>query len=107
MRVFAFEGLRYGAKAGDAGRLAAPPYDQIDDAARDRFQAASPYQFVHLTRPVATGSPVAAATPAMALAGLAELAELAENTAMDAAPPAAAAAVPSGPAAQTGGRGPA
>ncbi len=60
MRVFAFEGLRYGAKAGDAGRLAAPPYDQIDDAARDRFQAASPYQFVHLTRPVATGSAAAA-----------------------------------------------
>src|SRR5258708_7956960 len=60
MRVFAFEGLRYGAKAGDAGRLAAPRYDQIDDAARDRFQAASPYQFVHLTRPVATGSAAAA-----------------------------------------------
>lgn len=56
MRLFAFEGLRYGARAGDAGRLAAPPYDQIDDAARDRFQAASPYQFVHLTRPVATGA---------------------------------------------------
>jgi uncharacterized protein (DUF1015 family) len=56
MRLFAFEGLRYTAKAGDAGRLAAPPYDQIDDAARDRFQAASPYQFVHLTRPVATAA---------------------------------------------------
>ena len=56
MRLFAFEGLRYSAKAGDAGRLAAPPYDQIDDAARDRFQAASPYQFVHLTRPVATAA---------------------------------------------------
>src|ERR1700680_1148450 len=56
MRLFAFEGLRYGAGAGDASRLAAPPYDQIDDAARDRFQAASPYQFVHLTRPVATGA---------------------------------------------------
>lgn len=56
MRLFAFEGLRYGARAGDAGRLAAPPYDQIDDAARDRFQAASPYHFVHLTRPVATGA---------------------------------------------------
>jgi uncharacterized protein (DUF1015 family) len=56
MRLFAFEGLRYGARAGDADRLAAPPYDQIDDAARDRFQAASPYQFVHLTRPVAAGA---------------------------------------------------
>jgi len=64
MRLFAFEGLRYGAKAGDPGRLAAPPYDQIDDAARDRFQAASPYHFVHLTRPVATGS-ATAAMPAM------------------------------------------
>jgi uncharacterized protein (DUF1015 family) len=53
MRLFAFQGLRYTSRAGDAGRLAAPPYDQIDDAARDRFQAASPYQFVHLTRPVA------------------------------------------------------
>lgn len=56
MRLFAFEGLRYGAGAGDAGRLAAPPYDQIDDEARDRYQAASPYHFVHLTRPVATGA---------------------------------------------------
>src|SRR6202040_3478617 len=56
MRLFAFEGLRYGPRAGDAGRLAAPPYDQIDDAARDRFQAASPNHFVHLTRPVATGA---------------------------------------------------
>jgi uncharacterized protein (DUF1015 family) len=55
MRLFAFQGLRYTAEAGDAGRLAAPPYDQIDDAARDRFQASSPYQFVHLTRPVAPG----------------------------------------------------
>jgi len=56
MRLFAFEGLRYGARAGDAGKLAAPPYDQIDDAARDRFQAASPHHFVHLTRPVAAGA---------------------------------------------------
>jgi uncharacterized protein (DUF1015 family) len=56
MRLFAFQGVRYTAKAGDAARLAAPPYDQIDDAARDRFQAASPYQFVHLTRPVATAA---------------------------------------------------
>lgn len=56
MRLFAFEGLRYGTRAGDAGRLAAPPYDQIDDAARDRFQAAAPYHFVHLTRPVANGA---------------------------------------------------
>jgi uncharacterized protein (DUF1015 family) len=37
---------------GDAGVLAAPPYDQINDAARDRFHAQSPHQFVQLTRPV-------------------------------------------------------
>jgi uncharacterized protein (DUF1015 family) len=52
MRLFAFQGLRYTARAGDAGRLAAPPYDQIDDTARDRLHAVSPYQFAHLTRPV-------------------------------------------------------
>jgi uncharacterized protein (DUF1015 family) len=64
MRLFAFEGLRYGARAGDAGLLAAPPYDQIDDAARDRFHAASPHHFVHLTRPVAADPSGAAETGA-------------------------------------------
>lgn len=54
MRIYAFEGLRYGERAGDAGPLAAPPYDQINDAARDRFQAQDAHQFVHLTRPVAS-----------------------------------------------------
>jgi uncharacterized protein (DUF1015 family) len=57
MRLYAFEGLHYSQnnapKAGDAGELAAPPYDQINDAARDRFHVQSPHQFVHLTRPVA------------------------------------------------------
>ena len=53
MRLFAFEGLHYAPKAGDAGELAAPPYDQINDSLRDQFHAQSPYQFVHLTRPVA------------------------------------------------------
>jgi uncharacterized protein (DUF1015 family) len=68
MRLYAFEGLRYTGKAAQAdganraggagegatavGALAAPPYDQIDERQRDRFQALSPYQFVHLTRPV-------------------------------------------------------
>ena len=52
MRLFAFEGLRYKGGPEEAGRLAAPPYDQIDNAARDRFQAQSPHQFVHLTRPL-------------------------------------------------------
>jgi uncharacterized protein (DUF1015 family) len=53
MRLYAFEGLHYTPKAGDAGELAAPPYDQINDAQRDRFHTQSPYQLVHLTRPVA------------------------------------------------------
>src|SRR4029077_190706 len=53
MRLYAFEGLHYTPRAGDAGELAAPPYDQINDAARDRFHTQSPHQFVHLTRPVA------------------------------------------------------
>jgi len=52
MRLFAFEGLHYTGGAEEAGRLAAPPYDQIDNAARDRFHARSPHQFVHLTRPL-------------------------------------------------------
>ncbi|HXU32184.1 MAG TPA: DUF1015 domain-containing protein [Thermoanaerobaculia bacterium] len=53
MRLFAFEGLRYGASAGNPGPLAALPYDQINPALRDRYQAESPFQFVHLTCPVA------------------------------------------------------
>lgn len=53
MRLFAFEGLHYTPRAGDAGDLAAQPYDQINDALRDRYHALSPFQFVHLTRPVA------------------------------------------------------
>ncbi len=55
MRLFAFEGLRYTGGPEEVGRLAAPPYDQIDNAARDRFQAQSPHQFVHLTRPLPGG----------------------------------------------------
>lgn len=53
MHLFAFEGIHYTPKAGDAGPLAAPPYDQINEAARDRFHAQDPHQFVHLTRPLA------------------------------------------------------
>lgn len=57
MRVFAFQGWRYAAGADpDPGRLAAPPYDQISDAERERLQAISPHQFAHLTRPVPTAS---------------------------------------------------
>lgn len=52
MRIFAFQGIRYSPRVGDASQMAAPPYDQINDAARDRFHAQSRHQFVHLTRPV-------------------------------------------------------
>ncbi|HXU45416.1 MAG TPA: DUF1015 domain-containing protein [Thermoanaerobaculia bacterium] len=55
MQLHAFEGLRYGAPAGDPGPLAALPYDQVNPALRDRYQAESPFQFVHLTCPVAEG----------------------------------------------------
>jgi uncharacterized protein (DUF1015 family) len=56
MRLYAFEGIHYTPQVGDAddaGKLAAPPYDQINDGLRDRFHAQSPYQFVHLSKPVA------------------------------------------------------
>jgi uncharacterized protein (DUF1015 family) len=53
MRLFAFTGLHYTADAQAAGALCAPPYDQLDDAARDAYHARSPHQFVHLTKPVA------------------------------------------------------
>jgi uncharacterized protein (DUF1015 family) len=53
MRLYAFEGMYYTPRAGDASELAAPPYDQINDALRDRFHAQSPHQFVHLSKPVA------------------------------------------------------
>lgn len=52
MRIYAFQGLRYAPGAGDGHRLAAPPFDQIDDRLRDQLHASSPYQFAHLTRPV-------------------------------------------------------
>lgn len=51
MRIQAFHGVRY-AGVPDAGALAAPPYDQIDDRLRDRFHQ-TPHHFVHLSRPVA------------------------------------------------------
>ncbi|HEX5761156.1 MAG TPA: DUF1015 domain-containing protein [Thermoanaerobaculia bacterium] len=63
MRLHAFHGLRYARPAAEAGALAAPPYDQIDDPARDRLHAASPHQFAHLIRPAAAdgGDPYARA----------------------------------------------
>lgn len=50
MRIFAFQGLRY--RSPRAGELAAPPYDQIDDATRNRLHR-EPHHFARLTRPVA------------------------------------------------------
>jgi len=55
MQVFAFQGFRFGPNAGDAGRLAAPPFDQIDEGLRDELHAISPYQFSWFTRSVAKG----------------------------------------------------
>ena len=52
MRIYGFQGFRYSAAAGDAGRLAAPPFDQIDDGLRDRLQASASHHFTHLTRPL-------------------------------------------------------
>jgi uncharacterized protein (DUF1015 family) len=56
MELYAFEGLRYAQDEEAAGPLAAPPYDQINDAARDGFHARSPRHFVHLTRPAAAAA---------------------------------------------------
>jgi len=55
MKLLAFQGYRYAAKAGEPDRLVAPPFDQIDPILRDRLHAQSPNQFSHLTRPVAEG----------------------------------------------------
>lgn len=51
MRIQPFRGVRY-AGVSDAGTLAAPPYDQIDDRLRDRFHQTL-HHFVRLSRPVA------------------------------------------------------
>lgn len=55
MKLLAFQGYHYTAEAGEPDVLAAPPFDQIDAVLRDRLHARSPYQFSHLTRPVAEG----------------------------------------------------
>ncbi len=52
MRVYAFAGLRYAWP--EHAQLAAPPFDQIDDRARDELHRV-PHHFAHLTRPVAGG----------------------------------------------------
>jgi uncharacterized protein (DUF1015 family) len=53
MRIHAFTGYRYTAAAGDPDVVGAPPFDQIDEGLGEDLHAASPYQFSHLTRPVA------------------------------------------------------
>ena len=55
MQIHAFQGFHYTSKAGDSGRLAAPPFDQIDDRLRDELHARSPHHFSRFTRPVPRG----------------------------------------------------
>lgn len=50
MKIHAFTGIRY-VDTGEAGELAAPPFDQINETLRQRFHSASPHHFSHLTRP--------------------------------------------------------
>ena len=56
MRIFPFTGTRYASTGGDPGRLAAPPYDQIDDELRRRLHAEE-LQFCQLTVPDPDGRP--------------------------------------------------
>ena len=51
MRLHGFQGLRYDRPAEEIDRLAAPPYDQIDAALRDRMHATADEQFTRLTCP--------------------------------------------------------
>lgn len=53
MRLFAFKGIRYADGLADRGSLAAPPYDQIDDAHAARLRE-NPRHFAWLTRPLAS-----------------------------------------------------
>lgn len=50
MQIFAFQGTRYHPANGDPGRLAAPPFDQIDAELATILRAES-HHFAHLTRP--------------------------------------------------------
>jgi uncharacterized protein (DUF1015 family) len=54
MNISAFQGLRYRTDPILAGRRGGPPYDQINDASRDRLHA-DEHHFAHLIRPVAAG----------------------------------------------------
>ncbi len=53
MRLYPFRGIRYGEGLADRGSLAAPPYDQIDDALAADLRE-DPHQFTWLTRPIAS-----------------------------------------------------
>lgn len=57
MKLYAFPGIHFTGSASEVGRLAAPPYDQIDDALRDQLQASDPHHFCHLSCPVARREP--------------------------------------------------
>ncbi|MGD2114083.1 MAG: DUF1015 domain-containing protein, partial [Acidobacteriota bacterium] len=53
MRIYAFEGITYATGgAAERGRLAAPPYDQIDDRRAEEMHGLDPHHFTWLTRPV-------------------------------------------------------
>ena len=56
MRIFPFTGTRYTSAAGEPGRLAAPPYDQIDDETRSQLHAEK-LHFSRLTVPDPAGEP--------------------------------------------------
>lgn len=54
MRIYAFEGITYAPGApADRGRLAAPPYDQIDARRAEELHGVDPHHFTWLTKPVA------------------------------------------------------
>jgi len=53
MRIYAFQGITYASgTAGDRGRLAAPPYDQIDERRAAELHGFDPHHFTWLSRPV-------------------------------------------------------
>jgi len=55
MQIYAFEGFHFTPKVGDGGKLAAPPFDQIDARMRDALHARSQYHYSWFTRPIARG----------------------------------------------------
>lgn len=54
-RIRPVRGLRYDARAGDAGLLLAPPYDVVDAAGRARIAARSPHNCIHVILPQGEG----------------------------------------------------